>query len=138
MEDLQFHWWYVPIALVLAFILFGRSKGGVVRQRYEARLDALDPRFEQCRWEAEYKQFKEGSPDHIEIELENLALEPGEKLELRLNGALLAEVEVDRSREAEFDHWSDEDVSFPRITDGDELVIRYRGVDVMRGTFRKR
>ena len=42
-------------------------------------------------------------------------------------------VKVEKDREAEFDHWSDEDVTFPVVTMGDELIIRYRGTDVLKG-----
>jgi hypothetical protein len=42
---------------------------------------------------------------------------------------------VKSNKEAEFDHWSDEDVDFPVIKEGDELVIRYQGIDALKGTF---
>lgn len=132
---MEFHWWYLPVALVVFFLLFRDRKGGVVVTRYSATLEVLDPRFADCRPEADYSIFKEGTPDHIEIELEGLAIPPGDELEFRLNGELLAVVRVERDHEAEFDHWSDEGVDFPRIHEGDELVIRYRGADVLQGTF---
>ena len=132
---MEFSWWYVVGGLFLIFLVFGKRKGGVVVRRYTAQLKVLDPRFEGCRPEASYSTFKEGSPDHIDIELEDLTIPVGEELEFMLNGELLATVPVERDREAEFDHWSDEGVDFPAIVEGDELVIRYQGVDVLRGTF---
>ena len=131
-----FSWWYVVGGLLAVFVLFGKKRGGVVVKRYTAKLEVLDPQFEECRPEAEYKTFKEGSPDHIEIELENLTVPVGAQLELVLNGESFATIEVDRRREAEFDHWSDEEVHFPKIVEGDELVVRYEGAEVLRGTFR--
>ena len=134
--NVQFHWWMVPLALVVLFILFGKKKGGVVAQRLEADFDVLDDRFAESRPEADYCTFKAGTPDHIDIELENLPVPVGEPVELLLNGALLATVPVKRNREAEFDHWSDEAVDFPKVEAGDELVVRYHGASVMKGVFR--
>lgn len=131
---LQFHWWYLVVGFLL-FIVFAKGKGGVVVKRFTAHLEILDPRFAECRPEAKYSKFKEGSPDHIEIELENLFLEPGEELEFWLDGELLSEVSVENDHEAEFDHWSDEGVSFPVINGGEELVIRYQNTDVLKGIF---
>lgn len=133
---MEFNWWYLLGGLFLVFLVFGKRKGGVVVKRYTARLKVLDPRFEGCRPEAKYSIFKEGSPDHIDIELEELTIPVGDELEFRLNGEAFADVRVERDREAEFDHWGDEGVDFPVVKEGDELVIRYKDVDVLRGTFR--
>ena len=133
---MEFQWWYPFVGLFLAFLIFGKRKGGIVVTRVSADLRVLDPRFAGCRPEAKYSTFKDGSPDHIEIELDDLSLSEGEEVEFHLNGTLLARVPVKRNREAEFDHWSDEDVDFPVIRAGDELLVRYLGADVMQGTFR--
>ena len=131
----EFHWWYVLIPAAAFVLLTGKSKGGVVVQRFDAQLQVLDDRFSGCEPEASYAEFKEGSPDHIEIELENLSLGVGEELELYLNESLLAKIKVEKDREAEFDHWSDEGVAFPKIVGGEELKIRYQGADVLQGVF---
>jgi len=110
---LEFHWWYVLIGLVLLVKFTGTSKGGLV-----------------------VKSFREGKPDHIDIEVEDLTIPVGDELEFHLNGKLLAKAEVKRNKEAEFDHWSDENVYFPKINEGDELVIKYQNVDVIKGTFK--
>lgn len=133
---LEFHWWYLVVAIVLCFVFFGESKGGIVVKRLCANLEILDDRFKDCRPQAEYSIFKEGKPDHLEIEIERLSIPVGEELEFFLNGKLLADVKVKKNREAEFDHWSDEGVEFPVVNSGDEVVIKYRKSDVLRGTFR--
>lgn len=114
---------------------FGESKGGSVVKRFTADLLILDARFENCRPEADYTIFKEGKPVKLEIEVEALSIPEGDELEFCINGKLLAKVLVDKSKEAEFEHYSDEGVSFPEISAGDEVVIRYQNVDVLRGTF---
>ena len=132
---MEFHWWYVPLLLIVAFLVFGKRKGGVVARRVEARWQVLDARFDGCELDADYNTFRNEGPDHIEIEVDNVPLEPGDTLEFLINGEHLADVEVSRGREAEFDHWSDEDVDFPVIKAGDELLIRYKGNDVLKGVF---
>ncbi|MEN1727478.1 MAG: hypothetical protein AAGJ52_03470 [Pseudomonadota bacterium] len=132
----EFHWWYVPLGLLALFLLFGKKKGGVVVERLEADFDILDDRFADSRPEADYCTFKAGTPDHIDIELENLPVPVGETVELLLNGSPLATVPVKRNREAEFDHWSDEAVDFPKVKVADELTVRYQGASVMKGVFR--
>ena len=132
----EFHWWYVLIGIVLLFLFFGKSKGGMVKKRVTADLAVLDERFAACITEADYSIFKEGSPDHIEIEVEQLPIEAGEELAFELNGETLALVTVNRKQEAEFDHWSDEGIDFPVVKEGDVLVIKYQGVDVFKGAFR--
>lgn len=117
------------------FIFFGKRKGGVVVKRLTANMEILDQRFDGYRPEAEYSTFKEGRPDHIDIEIEQLPIQAGEELEFQLEGKTLANVKVQRDKEAGFDHWSDEDIDFPAIKEGDELVIKYQGVDVLKGTF---
>ena len=133
---LEFHWWYVLVAIVFFFAVFGKGKGGAVVKRLTARLEILDPRFEGCRSEADYCIFKEGSPDHIEIELERLSIPAGEELDFQLNGKTFAKVIIEPDLEAEFDHWSDDGIDFPVIKEGDELVIKYQNVDVLKGRFR--
>lgn len=131
----DFHWWYL-LVIGLAFVLLtGKSKGGVVVKRFDAPLTVLDQRFSDCEPKASYCVFKEGSPDHIEIELEKLSLPVGDLLEFHLDGELLAKVKVEKDKEAEFDHWSDEGVVFPVIQGGERLIVRYQGVDVLEGTF---
>jgi hypothetical protein len=131
---LEFHWWYLIVGAAV-FLVFGRGKGGIVVTKLTASMRVLDSRFEQCRPEATYATFKEGTPDHINVEIENLSLRAGEELTLHLNGACLAQVKVKPNLEVEFDHWSDEDVDFPRVEKGDELVVRYEDLDVLKGTF---
>ncbi len=133
---LQFHWWYVLIAIVLLFIFTGKSKGGIVVKRFTADMQILDDRFLGCDPEADYSIFKEGKPDHIEIEIERLTIPVGDELEFYLNGKLLSKVSVKRNKEAEFDHWSDEDVTFPKIKEGDEVIVKYQGVDALKGIFK--
>ena len=132
---MQFHWWYIPVGFVVCFIVFGKGKGGFVVTRLTANMEILDQRFTGCRPEAKYSTFKEGRPDHIEIEVDRLSLPAGEELAIEINGETLAKVKVKSNKEAEFDHWSDEDVDFPVIKEGDELVIRYQGADALKGTF---
>ncbi len=133
---LQFHWWYVLIAFILIFIFTGKSRGGLVVKRFTADLQILDDRFQGCDPDADYSIFKEGKPDHIDIEIERLNIPVGDELEFLLNGKLLAKVNVKRNKEAEYDHWGDEDVSFPKVNEGDELVVKYQGVDALKGVFR--
>ena len=132
---LEFHWWYIFVGVILFFIVLGKGKGGIVVKRLSADLDVLDQRFKGCLSEAEYCVFKDGSPDHIEIEIENLALEVDEELDFQLNGKTLATVKVKRSKEAEFDHWGDEGIAFPVVEEGDELVIKYQNTEVLKGRF---
>jgi len=132
---MEFHWWYILIVLVVVFIIFGKSKGGVVVKRYTANMQILDERFSDCRPEADYTIFKEGKPEKIDIDIENLSIPVGDELELHLNGNLLAKIEVKRNHEAEFEHWSDEAVTFPKIKAGDELVVKYQNTDVLKGSF---
>ena len=132
---MQFHWWYILVGIIILFIVFGKGKGGIVVKRVTANMEILDPRFEGCIPECKYSIFKEGSPDHIEIEVEKLSIQVGEELEFQLNGKTIAKVKVECDKEAEFDHWSDENVDFPVIKEGDELVIKYQDVDVLKGTF---
>ena len=136
----QFHWWYIPLGIVLVFVFFGKGgdKGGIVVKRFSATFDILDERFKTCRPEADFLIFKEGKPVKLEIEVERLTLEIGDELEFYINGNLLAKVPVrkdGRDREAEFEYYSDEGVDFPHIVEGDELVIRYESVDVIQGRF---
>ena len=133
----EFHWWYILIG-VLFVIAFGKGKGGFVVKRFTADLELLDDRFKACRTEASYAIFKEGSPDHIEIEIENLFLCAGEVLEIFLDGKFLATATVEKDKEAEFDHWSDEGVSFPEIKGGEHLVIKYKGTPIFQGTFQSK
>ena len=131
---LEFHWWYILVGLFLLMV-FGKGKGGFVVKRFTANLKVLDPRFGACRTEATYAIFKEGSPDHIEIEVENLFLDVGEVLEIFLYESLLARMEVKKDKEAEFDHWSDEAVRFPKIAGGERIVIKYNNAAVFAGVF---
>jgi len=52
-----------------------------------------------------------------------------------LNGVKLADVIVKRDKEAEFDHWSDEGIKFPKVNVGDDLVIKYKNTAVIKGIF---
>lgn len=133
---MEFHWWYILVALVLIFIIFGKGKGGMVVQGFYADLQILDERFQGCEREARYSIFKEGKPHHIEIELEGLTIPVGDKLDFMINGKKLATVLVEQDKEAEFEHWSDGNVSFPVIKEGDELIIKYQNADALKGTFR--
>jgi len=132
---MEFHWWYILIGVFLFFIIFGEGKGGIVVKKLTANIEVLDPRFESCEPEADYSIFKEGKPHHIEIEVDRLSIPVGDELVFEINGKLLANVKVERDKEAEFEHWSDEGVDFPVIKEGDELVIRYQNTDVLKGTF---
>jgi len=135
----EFHWWYVPVGIVLAFVFFGKGgKGGIVVKRYTATFEILDDRFKTCRPEADFSIFKEGKPVKLDIDIERLTLPLGDELEFYINGELLAKVPVrkdGRDMEAEFEHYSDEGVDFPHIVEGDELVIRYESADVIKGRF---
>ena len=129
---LEFHWWYVLVGLVFIMALTG--KGGRVVKRYSANLKILDERFKDCVPEAEYKVFKEGHPDKIEIEIENLPLKTDETLDVFINGVLLSKISVERYKEAEFEYWSDE-ADFPKIKEGDVVVINYLGIKILEGIF---
>jgi hypothetical protein len=132
---MTFHWWYVPVVFILLFIVFGKGKGGLVVTRVTANLENLDHRFAKCPTEAKYSTFKEGTPDHIEIEVKELPIPVGDELEFLINGKTLAMVKVKSNQKAEFDYWSDEEVDFPIIKKGYELVIKYQGADILKGTF---
>jgi len=134
---LEFHWWYVLLGLVVFVLLFGKSKGGVVVKRYSAYLEVLDERFTGCTQEAKYLVFKPGKPEKIEIEVEKLPLDVGEMLEFQINGKHLANVLVEKDKEAEFEHYSDEGVSFPKIKAGDEVTIKYQGKNIIQGEFQE-
>lgn len=130
---MEFHWWYVLVGLVLLMMFNG--KGGFVVKGYTANLMILDDRFVNCVPTAKYSIFKEGQPDKIDIDIEELSLPVGDEMELLLNGKRFASIEVERDMEAEFEYWSDEDVEFPVIKEGDELVVIYQGTEVLKGTF---
>ena len=125
------------VVLTLFFVVFGKGggRGGVVVSRVTADLRPIDPEFKRCRPEAKYSTFQEGKPHKIDIEIENLPLQPGEVLSFYINRQLLANVEVERDREAEFEHWSDGDVPFPQINAGDQLDVVYQNKAVMSGIF---
>ena len=134
----QFHWWYVPVLLILLFVFTADSKGGLVQKKFAAVFQILDDRFQGCKPEADFCVFRAGKTVKLEIEVERLAIPLGEELELYINGALLAKVPVKKDgsgAEAEFEHYSDEGVDFPTIVEGDEIVIRYEGIDVITGRF---
>jgi len=133
---LQFHWWYVPLGVVLLFLFFGKSKGGIVVKRFSANMQILDDRFQSCDPKADYSIFKKGKPDHIDIEIQRLTIPVGDELELYLNGEHFATVAVKPNKEVEFDPWGDEGVAFPKVDDGDELVVKYQGDDALKGTFK--
>jgi len=134
---LQLHWWYLLIAFVLLVMFTGKRKGGIVVKSFKAEMQILDDRFQDCDADANYSIFKEGKADHIDIDLEKLIIPIGDELEFHLNGKLLAKVNVKRKKEAEFDHWADEEgVTFPRVNEGDKLVVKYQGTDVLKGVFR--
>jgi len=135
MEYLQdIRWWHIVAFLVVCGFFFG--KGGVVRQEYRAKLKILDDRFVGCDPKAYYRIFKAGRPEKFEIDIDRLDLPEGEELEFTINGSRLAMVKVDRGGEAEFEHWSDDkNVRVPKIKRGDEVVIKYKGKDVMEGTY---
>ncbi len=133
---MQFHWWYILVGIILFFIFFGKKKGGVVASRLTADMQVLDERFDVCKPEADFTTFKNDGPEHIDIEIERLPLQVNEELEFLINGNPLATVKVKPNFEAEYDHWADEDIEFPIIHDGDELIIVYDNAEVLKGTFR--
>jgi len=129
----------------LIFVVFffkmlsrGSSRGGRVITRYTADFDILDPRFQTCRPEGDYFIFKEGKPHKIEIEVERLPLEQGEVLDVHINQHPLSRITVKYDLEAEFEHWSDGEVSFPKITAGDKVDIFYQNKIIISGVFRKK
>lgn len=132
---MEFQWWYILAGILIFSVLFGKKRGGLIVKRFTAALEVLDERFKDSPIEAKYNIFKKG-PDHIEIEVKELSIPVDDELEIHLNGVLLAKVKVKKNRKAKFDHWSDGDVKFPAIKDGDKLVIQYQNVDVLKGTFR--
>lgn len=125
------------VFLILFFKIFGKGsgRGGVVVSRVTANLQVFDPRFQGCKPEAKYSTFKEGTPHKIDIEIERLPLQPGEMLDFYINRQPLARVQVERDREAEFEHWSDGEVQFPQINAGDQLDIVYQNNVVLSGIF---
>ncbi len=132
----QYPWIFVAIgAVVFLRFLIKNGKGGRVVTRVTANLQVHDPRFQACETEAKYVTFKEGQPDKIEIEIEDLPLQPGEVLDFYINRQPLSRVEVKRNLEAEFEHWSDGDVPFPQIKAGDQLDIAYQNRVIMSGVF---
>jgi len=133
----EFHWWYIFVGLILLMIIFGKGKGGIVAKSYSADLKILDEQFKNCLPEAKYCIFKEGQPEKIEIEVEKLPLKTGETLELHLNETHLASMIVKKDKEAEFEHWSDGNVSFPKIKEGDTVLIKYLNRDILKGVFQQ-
>lgn len=131
---LEFNWWYILIAVII-FAIVKRGKGGVVTKRYEAKLVAVEPSFQGCKTEATYAVFKEGRPDHINIEIDNLPIAAGEEVELLMDGQRFARVKVNRRSSIDFDHWSDETTSFPVVSGGEDLCVRFQGSDLFKGTF---
>lgn len=130
----QYPWIFIVIgALFFLKFLIKRGKGGSVVTRVTADLQVLDPQFQACETEAKYITFKEGQPDKIDIEIEDLPLQAGEVLDFYINRQLLSRVEVKRNLEAEFEHWSDEDVALPIINAGDQLDIVYQNRPIMSG-----
>ena len=126
----------------LIFVVFflkmlggGSSKGGRVMTRFTADFDILDPRFQMCRPEADYCIFKEGKPHKIEIEVERLPLQEGDVLDVFINKHPLSPMSVKRDLEAEFEHWSDGEASFPQITEGDKVDIAYQDKIIISGIF---
>lgn len=133
---LAFHWWYLLPVLFFIFLLTGKSKGGTVVGQFIADMQILDDRFHGCNAKARYSIFKEGKPDRIKLVIKRLTIPVGDELRFYINNTLLAKIDVKRNNEAEFNHWSDEDVLFPTLTAGDELVIKYQGVNVIKGIFK--
>lgn len=129
---------FVFLVLFLKVFGGGKSRGGRVITRYTAKFQILDPRFETSRPEADYNIFKDGKPHKFEIDLERLPLSEGEELKFYINGKLLSDVKVDNELEAKFEHWSDEDVDFPQIIEGDILDIIFKGAHVMQGIFEQK
>ena len=119
----------------LFFYLSFKSKGGVIVKRITANLEAIDSRFTDSPTEAKYSTFKEGSPDHIEIKIKELPVPAGDQFEFLINDKTLAMFQVMSKKKAEFDYWSDGNVDFPVLKEGDELLIKYQGADVFKGTF---
>ena len=134
----KYIWVGVAIAVIFFLKLFGKGRGGVVVSHFTADLQILDPRFQACRPDADYCIFKEGKPHKIEIEVENLPLQEGDVLDFYINQKPLARVPVKRDLEAEFEHWSDGDVNFPEIKEGDKVDIIYQGHVIMTGVFREK
>ena len=134
---MEFKWVLIIIGVIAFLIIFskGSSKGGVVVNRVKADLNILSPQFAKCRPEASYTTFKEGKPHKIDIEVENLPLQPGEVLDVYINRKLLSRIEVERDREAEFEHWSNEGVEFPQIQAGDKIDFVYQNQAVISGVF---
>jgi len=122
---------FFEILLAIAALIFAifflkilsgvKSRGGRVITRFTADFDIFDPRFQNCRPEADYCIFKEGKPHKIDIDVERLPLQEGEVLDVHINQKPLSRITVKRDLEAEFEHWSDGEVSFPQIT---EKVIK--------------
>jgi len=116
----------------------GSSRGGIVKTRFTADFEILDPRFQACRPEGDYSIFKEGKPHKIEIEVERLPLQEGEFLDVYINQHPLSRIVVKHDLEAEFEHWSDGEVSFPQITEGDKVDITYQNKIIISGVFRRK
>ena len=131
----QFQWWYIPLGILALFLMFGKSKGGIVVTRVSANLQPLDGCYSSCRSKARYSTFKPGEPDSIDIRVDGLTLEPGTELALELNNKSFATVNVRKKGDIKFDHWSDEGIDFPKIRAGDKLEIIYQGTPIFAGTF---
>lgn len=133
---MEFHWWYL---LLLSYVLFAlplpKGKGGFVVKGFNANLEVIDERFKDCQSDASYSIFKQGQPDKIDIEIDGLPLSVGDELELVLNGVMFANEKIKRAHEIEYEYWGDEGVDFPSVKEGDVLVIRYQGKDVLKGRF---
>jgi len=127
-------WWHILAALFVYGFFFG--KGGRIRQEYTAKIKIIDDRFVGCDPQASYRIFKPSKPEKFEIEIDRLDLPEGEEMEFFVNGSRIAVVKVDSQGEAEFEKWSDDkEVRVPKIRQGDEVLIRYKGEDVMEGTY---
>ena len=74
-------------------------------------------------------------PDSIDIRVRKLPCNPDTEFELKLNQKRNAIVKASQGKKIDFDHWSDEEITFPKIRSGDKLEICIAGSTVLEGSF---
>jgi len=134
---LEFHWWYILIAIVIFFIFFGESKGGVVTHRFSADFSAIDDRFSKCIGYSSRSFFKNMKDESFKVEIDKIPLEKGEELEIYINDVFFRLSKVKGNREIEFDIWLDDkkEEEFPKVMPNDKITVFYNKTPILEGVY---
>ena len=131
---MEFHWWYIPVVIIVLFIFFG--KGGVVIDRFEAKLEAQEARFKDCDAHCTRKFFKNGKDESFQVDIQDIDLPAGDEVAVMINGALLKMLKVKKSKEIEFDIWNDAE-DYPIVQPQDTVEIQYNNKPIFVGVFKE-